>query len=109
MAYINFRLNPTVAGHATLSPRRDLDLVEDVEDPPDLLMSVRIDLAYQAWKDANRAATIRQICRTFKVNPSTLYSRIHGAIPKALASQAVQRLTVLKEKAIQNWLLDLSS
>jgi hypothetical protein len=98
-----------VAGHATLSPRRDLDLVEDVEDPPDLPISVRIDVAHQAWKDANGAATIRQICRTFKVNPSTLHSRIHSATPKALASQAMQRLTVPKEKSMRSWLLDLSS
>jgi len=103
MSYVAFRLDPTVVYNAISTPD-----IEDVEDPLDLPIAVRIDLAHQAWIDAKGKLTIGKACREFGVNPSTLHGRIHGAIPKALASQAMQRLSVSEEKAIRDWLLDLS-
>jgi hypothetical protein len=108
MLYVTFCLDLTVVYNAISTPDLDNN-IKDVEDPPDLLMAVRIDLAHQAWIDAKGELTISTACRGFGVNPSTLHGRIYSAIPKALASQAMQRLTVLEEKAIQNWLLDLAS
>ena len=88
----------------------NIDLTEDsVEDLPDLAKAVRIDLAHQAWKNANGQLAMKKAARTFGVNYSTLHNRIHGAVSKAQASQAMQRLTVAEEEAIRDWLLDLSS
>jgi hypothetical protein len=85
MSYITFRLDPTVVYNAISTPDI-VDNIEDVEDPLDLLMAVRIDLAHQAWIDAKGELTIGKTCREFGVNPSTLHGWIYGAIPKALAS-----------------------
>lgn len=106
MSNFTFRLDPTVVHNAIST--LDLDNIKDVEDPPDLPMAVRIDLAHRAWIDARGELTIGKACCGFGVNPSTLHGRIHGAIPKALASQAMQRLSVPEEKAIRDWLLELS-
>jgi hypothetical protein len=107
MSYITFRLDPTVVDNAILLPDLD-DNIEDVQDPPDLPKHVRIELAHQAWKDGKGKLKIAQAARTFGIGYTTLYDRIHGAIPKALASQAMQRLSVPEEKAIRDWLLELS-
>jgi hypothetical protein len=96
MSYTVFRLDRIVAENATLPPNLDsnsnlilnpdLNEFEDVKDPPDLPMPVRIDLAHQAWIQGKGTISIGQACRPFGVNPSTLHGRIHGAIPKAIAS-----------------------
>jgi hypothetical protein len=101
MSYIQFRLDPTVVDNASLSPDLD-DNIEDVEDPPDLPKDVRIALAHQAWIDAKGSLTKGKAARIFGVSPSTLKDRIASAIPKALASQVMQRLTVAKEQAMRN-------
>jgi len=108
-----FTLNdPEINGDAediTKDPAKD-----PIEDPPELSKAVRIDLAYQAWKDANKhdprkkQLSIKKAARIFGVSYTTLYDRIHGAIPKALANQAMQRLTIAEEEAIRDWLLDLA-
>jgi hypothetical protein len=108
MSYVTFCLDPNVVHNAISTPDLD-DNIKDVEDPPDLPMAMRIDLAHQAWINAKGQLTIGKACCEFGVYPSTLHGRIHGAIPKALASQAMQRLSVSEEKAIRNWLLELAS
>jgi helix-turn-helix, Psq domain len=85
MSYVAFRLDSTVVHNAISTPDLD-DNIRDVKDPPNILMAVRIDLAHQAWINAKGELTIGKACREFGVNPSTLHGRIHGAIPKALAS-----------------------
>jgi hypothetical protein len=102
MLYLSFRLDPTVVDNA-------LDEWEDVEDQLDLPKEVRIELAHQAWKNGNGKLKIGKLAREFGISCSTLYDRIHGAIPKALASQAMQRLSVPEEKAIRNWLVELAN
>jgi transposase-like protein len=102
MLYLSFRLDPTVVDNA-------LDEWEDVEDQLDLPKEVRIELAHQAWKNGNGKLKIGKLAREFGISYSTLYDRIHGAIPKALASQAMQRLSVPEEKAIRNWLVELAN
>jgi hypothetical protein len=96
-----FRLDPTVVNISVSTP----DPV--VEGPPELPKEGRIDLAHQAWRNEKGKLSISKAAQRFGVGYSTLYDRIHGAIPKALASQEMQRLTVSDEKAIQNWLLEL--
>jgi len=119
MSFTVFRLDQTVAENATLPTNLDLNLnlilepdpneFEDVKDPPDLPMPIRINLAHQAWIQGKGTISIGQACRPFGVNPSTLHGRIHGAVPKAIASQAMQRLSAPEEKAIRDWILELSS
>src|ERR1700730_6659090 len=108
MSYLSFRLDPTVVDNTVSTPDIDSD-IEDVEDLPDLPKEVRIDLAHQAWTKEQGKRPILKLSQEFGVSYSTLYDRIHGAIPKALASQAMQRLSVPEEKAIRNWLLELAS
>src|SRR5256885_27154 len=111
MSFLSFPLGPNVAD-AISTPDLDdnSDFSEDsVEDQPDLPKAVRIDLAHRAWKDASGELPIRKAASTFGVSESTLRGRINGAVPKAQASQAMQRLTVAEEGAIRDWLLDLSS
>jgi helix-turn-helix, Psq domain len=79
------------------------------DDPPELSKAMRIDLAHQAWKNANGKLSMKKAARIFGVSFSTLQGQINGAIPKAQASQAMQRLTVGEEEAICDWLLELSS
>jgi helix-turn-helix, Psq domain len=85
MSYVAFCLDPTVVYNAISTLDID-DNIEDVENPLDLPMAVRIDLAHQAWIDAKGELTIGKACREFGVNPSTLHGQIYGAIPEALAS-----------------------
>ena len=72
MSYLSFRLVDDAISTPNLN-----DLTEDsVEDPPDIPKAVRIDLAHQAWKDANGQLAIKKAARTFDVGYSTLRDRI---------------------------------
>ena len=53
MSYHSFRLDPNIVNSAILTPNLDNNIEDNVEDPPDIEKAVRIDLAHQAWKDAN--------------------------------------------------------
>src|SRR6266516_81562 len=105
MSYLSFPLDSNVADVISTPDLDDnSDFTEDnTEDTPDLPNAVRIDLAHKAWKDANGELHIRKATRTFGVSESTLRGRIKGAVPKAQASQAMQRLTVAEEEAIRDW------
>jgi phage FluMu gp28-like protein len=70
---------------------------------------VRIELAHQAWIKDSCVLKIKDVARRFGVAYSTLYDCIHSAILKELANQAMQRLSVAEEEAIQDWLVDLAS
>jgi hypothetical protein len=113
MSFFEFCLDPNVVNDAIFTPNSD-DNVNPAEDnnviePPDLSKAERIDLAFQAWKDANGQLSMRRAARIFGVSWTTLQGRIKGACPKAQASQAMQRLSVAEEDAIRDWLLELSS
>jgi hypothetical protein len=56
--------------------------------------------AHKAWIDGRGDLTILAASQTFGVIYSTLYGRIHRAVPKAQASQAMQRLSPAEEEAI---------
>ena len=71
-------------------PNLDDNIEDNVEDPPDIEKAVRIDLAHQAWKDANGQLAIRKAAWTFGISFSMLNGRIHGAVSKAQASEAMQ-------------------
>src|SRR5438552_13717171 len=82
----------------------------DYEDLPELPGAIRIDLAYQAFHAASgNDRIIKDIARKHGVNFSTLQGRIDGAIPKALANQAMQRLNVGEEAALEAHILCLAS
>jgi hypothetical protein len=79
------------------------NLIEDnnaYESEDELPKSVRLQLAHEAWIKANGTCSIKEIARTFGVAFSTLNRRIKGAIPKEAASQAMQKLSVAEEEAI---------
>jgi len=69
----------------------------------------RTALAYQAWIDGNGKLSMQKAAAMYGIGYSTLRSCINGAIPKAEASQAMQRLSVGEEEALQDWLLHLAS
>ena len=101
MPSVKFRLDPTIVDDAILS--HDDDSLEDL--PKD----IRIALAHKAWIDAKGKLSQNKAARIFGVSPSTLKDRIAGAILKAIASQAMQRLTIAEEDAIRDWILELLS
>jgi hypothetical protein len=119
MSYITFRLDSIAVENAASPPDlgSNLDPIlgpndddfKDIEDPPELPLDVRIDLAHQAWKEAKGKLPIREAARIFGVEYSTIRDRTKGAVPKAIASQAMQRLTVSEEEALQDWILELAS
>ena len=78
------------------------------DDPPELPYDERLNLAHKAYIDSNKQEKIKVLACTFNVSWTTLQGRINGALPKALASQAMQRLCPAEEEAIQDWILDLS-
>jgi hypothetical protein len=79
------------------NPIDDDDAYESEDELP---KSVRLQLAHEAWIKANGTCSIRDTARTFGVAYSTLNGRIRGAIPKEMASQAMQRLSVAEEEAM---------
>lgn len=79
-----------------------------IDEPEELPYQERMLLAHKAYIDGRGDPTILNAAQTFGVNYSTLYGRIHGSIPKAQASQAMQRLSPAEEEAIRDWILDLS-
>jgi hypothetical protein len=82
MSYITFRLDSIVVENTASPPDlgSNLDPIlepnnndfEDIEDPPELLLDVRIDLAYQAWKKAKGKLLIREAACIFGIKYSTL-------------------------------------
>jgi hypothetical protein len=82
----------------------------DYEDLPELPGAIQIDLAHQAFHAASgNDRIIKDIAQKHGVNFSTLQGRINSAIPKALANQAMQRLSVGKEAALEARILCLAS
>jgi hypothetical protein len=83
--------NPVSSGNPlqdTTSINEPLDscIDDSFEEPPELPYQERMSLAYKAWIDGCGDLTILAAAQTFGVIYSTLYSRIHEAIPKAQAS-----------------------
>lgn len=82
------------------------EMADNIEGLP---KSVRIDLAHQAWKDANGQLSMRKAAGMYQVSLSTLQGRIKGAVSKLEANQAMQRLSVAEEEAIRDWMLQSAS
>ena len=64
-------------------------------DPPELSKAERIDMAVQAWHDANGALSS---AKKHGVNYSSARNRCKGAVSKKEANQAKQRLSVAVEE-----------
>jgi hypothetical protein len=63
----------------------------------------RIDLALAAWYKAQSKKedySLQKASREYRVNYSTLSNRVHGAVSKKEASQAMQRLSPGKEDSL---------
>ena len=69
----------------------------------------RLQLAHKIWKQGNGAISIAKAANIHGVSKSTLRDRINGAIPKAEASQNMQRLSPGEEEALASWMLLLAS
>ena len=69
----------------------------------------RLQLAHKIWKQDNGAISIAKAANIHGVSKSTLRDRINGAIPKAEASQNMQRLSPGEEEALASWMLLLAS
>jgi helix-turn-helix, Psq domain/Tc5 transposase DNA-binding domain len=70
----------------------------------------RIALAHQAWKESKGQLSMRKAATKFGVSYSTLQDRIkNGAISKAEANQAMQRLSVREEQALRGWVLQVET
>jgi hypothetical protein len=81
--------------------------LDEIPDLPELPMPIRINLAYEAYiklRDANPdiKPNVRKIARSHGVVLSTLQGRIGRTVSKLEASQAMQRLSVSKEDALQD-------
>ncbi len=86
-----------------------IDNPPSYESDDELPKAVRIELAHQAWIREKSTLKIKDVARRFGVAYSTLNDRIHGAVSKELANQAMQSLSVADEEAMRDWLLDLAS
>ncbi len=69
-----------------MSDERDTQIIEFPEIP----YEERLQLAQEKWKQSNGALSVRKAARMYRVRRETLRDRIHGAIPKAEASQNMQ-------------------
>jgi hypothetical protein len=95
MSYITFRRDSIAVENAASPPDlgSNLDPIlgpndydfEDIEDPLELPLDIRIDLAHQAWKEAKGKLSIREAARIFGVKYSTVQDQTKGAVPKAIA------------------------
>jgi len=116
-----FRVAKTIAENGG-SSKHPTQAAAPIDNPPtnnptnnltddellELPYAERLNLAHKAWIDSNGKQKLKVLARTFGVAYLTLHDRIHGAIPKVQASQAMQRLSPAKEEAIRDWILDLS-
>lgn len=86
-----------------------------IEGQPELSKTVRIDLAYRVWKDANqpdprqRTLFIKKGSLYFWCQPFSIIWSHSWVYFKILASQAIQRLTVAEDDTIRDQFLELSS
>jgi hypothetical protein len=119
-----FHLAETMSENAVLPPNPEFEVpdadVPSAEVPnaelyelpldlPELPMSVRINLAYQAWIMYRGTIPVRKIARSYSVPNSTLLDRKNGAVSKKEANQAKQRLSPSEEDALRDWMLELAS
>ena len=64
----------------------------------------RIDLAYEAWNDANRALSIRRAGEDYRVAYSTLNGRIKGEKSAVARQEEQQRLFPEEEAILVKWI-----
>ena len=82
----------------------DDDFDSDLEELP---KSIRISMAHEAWKAANRSLSIRKAARQHGIAYHTLIDRIHGAILRQEANKAMQKLSPAEELCLIEWSKDL--
>jgi hypothetical protein len=70
-------------------------------EPEELADTVRLEMAFDAWKDANDHLSIRKAARQHGIPWETLRDRIKGAKPKAVDVESRQRLSAKEEMVIQ--------
>ena len=76
-------------------------------DQEELPQSIRIAMAYQAWKAANGSLSIQKATRQHGISYHTLIDLIHGAKSKQEANEAMQKLTPIEELCLAEWSEDL--
>jgi hypothetical protein len=84
-----FKVEVKAEVEAEDDPKFEVPDAEFDESPPDLSelsMSVRIDLAYQAWIKYEGTIPARKIARSHGVANFTLHDRINGVVSKYEAS-----------------------
>jgi hypothetical protein len=76
---------------------------------PTISYEERLQLAHKIWRESDGTMSIVKAANMYGVKKSTLRDRIKGAIPKAEASQNMQRLSPGEEEALVDWILLLAS
>lgn len=94
-----------------LNPHRPPE-PSDAEDPPEIPLLERVDLAVQRWKnanagDANSTLSMRKAAKQYGVPRSTLDDRINGRVTTQIARQNRQKLTPEEELVVARWILRL--
>ena len=84
------------------------EIVNEVEEK-ELLYEVRVDLAFNKWKEAQGALSLRKAAKQYSIAYTTLQNRSKGAVSRKEAQQINQRLSVQKEEAIHKWVLQLGA
>ena len=81
--------------------------LDDWED--ELPKEQRIDLAYEAWKEANGGLSQTRAAEKFGISRTTLEGRIHGATSRAKRNQSMQRLKPFEEESLVKWITRLQT
>src|SRR5271163_2776146 len=87
-----------------MSTNDNFDFDSDREELP---KEVRIHMAYDAWKTANGALSIRKAARQRGIHHRTLTDRINDAISRKEANEAMQKLSSIEESSLETWTEEL--
>ena len=108
--------DPTVAPMPTTEPTvASLPITDPSLPTPNIQWAVqvpyreRIDLAYEAWNDANGALSIRRAGEDYGVAYSTLNGRIKGAKSAVVRQEEQQRLFPEEEAILVKWITRLQA
>jgi hypothetical protein len=70
-------------------------------EPEEVAYAVRLEMAHDAWINANGALSIQQSAQEHRVKYKTLRDQVKGAKPKAVDVESRQRLSAREEIVIQ--------
>ncbi|KAK3372941.1 hypothetical protein B0T24DRAFT_621773, partial [Lasiosphaeria ovina] len=58
----------------------------------------------KACAEAQRTRRLRSVARRWAIPPTTLYRRLNGALPRSVAHEDQQRLSITQESHLANWI-----